>query len=204
MTVTCVPKPKGLKPEVWAVIVEAYSLGGHRTLGDMSVAMHRAAKAGDMLSADIPPEYSLRRYVERLQEFYRSEPAGLKDFPIEHSAYLLEVLGTVLCETEGRIANFSRAEVDWIVRVHTAAPMMPPYEVYRFACEYWNREQAGVSARTLDFSLARYGGWGWNGFSEAFENNWLPDGAYPGFSSGRIASKALAAARERNQTVREL
>ena len=187
-----------MKPEVWALIVEAYVLGGYRTTGDLEVALLGAAKHGDILKADIPPAYSLRRHVERLDRFYSSEPVGLQDIPIEHSAYVLEVLATMLEETEGRVDHFTRAEVDWIIRVHAAAPLLPPYEVYRYSIEYWSRAQAGDSARTLDVILASYGKWGWQGFAEAMDKGWLPDGRYPGFSSGRTTSKWLRAVREQH------
>lgn len=192
-----VPRPKGTKPEVWAFMVDAYTVGGCRTVADMTTAFHRAARTGDILKSDIPAEYTLRRRLKDLQAFFAGEPASLRDFPIEHSEYLLEVLMSVVDFTEGRVSNFTREEVDWIVRVHAAAPLVPSHSVYRFAQAYIARERTGESSTSLDISLASYANW--DVFSRLHDQDLLPAGQYPVFAQGVSASELAMRLRDRRE-----
>lgn len=154
--------PKGMKPELWDLMIESYGMGGYRTAGDMKVALLQAVREGEILAVEIPKERALYRHMVTLREFYSSDPVSLKDIPLEHSAYVLEVLLMKHEETGGRVDHFTRAEVDWIIRVHAAAPKFPPWLVYHYAFWYWSSEQAGKPTMHLDIALARGSGGSWS------------------------------------------
>lgn len=182
-------KPKGMKPELWDLMLEHYR-DGYRSVGDMTVQLLADARNEKLLRAEIPPERAMYRHIGRLNSFFTSEPVGLKDIPVEHSATVFAVLSAVVEETQGRVHVFTRAEVDWIIRVHAAAwGELTPWQTYAYAREYWARELAGENTVSLDLTLAHFKPWrpgGPDAIRDAAFAGWLPVGSYHGPYPGRM------------------
>lgn len=178
-----VPRPKGADPELWKLVCYLYERGSRSTSG-MTVALNLAAEEGAIRRAAIPEEYTVRRWVNKLNAFYESEPVGLADIPVEHSRYVLGVLATVVEVSQGKVQQLSRHEVEWIIRVHAAAPDLDHWQVFQYARLYWGYTNLQKPTIDLDLTLA-FAPWSDSAAMErltaALFAGWLPVGSYRTF-----------------------
>jgi hypothetical protein len=70
------------------------------------------------------------------------------------AALILPVLAAVAEHSAGRTTTVTMREAEWIVRVLTAAPDVPPFDAYQLARQYMRFQDRGVDTEPLDAVLA--------------------------------------------------
>lgn len=99
---------------------------------------------------DVPDVRTIQRAVADLRPRDQRGEWRLADATGEEAALVLPVLAAVFEKTEGRRMHISVGEAEWIVRLMTAAPDLPPWEAYQLTRAYIRASETESSTDLLD------------------------------------------------------
>ena len=131
-----------------------------------------------------------RRTVQRIAASVTARdstgPLRIQDFSPDDARLILDVLATVVAETEGRKNQLTQTEAVWVLRVRKGAPSMPPWESWLTARFYMGRqadkERDAKETVDLDCLLAFdpwQGGERANQYFQAILDGWIPVAPLP-------------------------
>lgn len=158
------------------------------------------ARFGD---AAAPSDVTVGKYWREVTPRDRSGEWRLAESPGRDAAPVLAVLAAVLERTEGRVRHLSVAESEWIVRLTTAVPDLPPWDAYRLARLYLARLAADEPSDSLDAALA-FAPWRDRGqrYVAAFLHGWIDHLHWMEFSP-EVEQMFLAAVEARERASKE-
>jgi hypothetical protein len=113
-------------------------------------------------------------------------PWRIQDFSPDGVRLILDVLATVVIETDGRKNQLTQAEAGWVLSVRKGAPSMPPWESWLTARFYMGRQadkdRDAKETVDLDCLLAFdpwQGGERANQYFQAILDGWIPVAPLP-------------------------
>jgi hypothetical protein len=126
------PVPRFIREEIERLAKDGMSPGEiERDL------LAREDATGSYPYADLLPERrTIERYAKAQQLPKADDVWDWAQASPEEAGIVQPVLAAAIAQTDGRIATFSRAQAEWVVRIRRAVPEMPAHVVWRFATEY--------------------------------------------------------------------
>jgi hypothetical protein len=118
-----------------------------------------------------PSDRTVAKYARQVTPHDRSGEWRLANATGEEAAFVLPVLARVLEKTQGRTRHLSVAEAEWIVRLSSAAPDLPPWVAFWLARAYLHAAEVAGDTDLLDRWVAFTP---WRNKGERWRK-WLPD-----------------------------
>jgi hypothetical protein len=119
--------------------------------------MYRHCQGLGLLGENPVSDRTFARWVKRIKPGISvKDPSGpwrFAEADPEEAALLLDVLLAVEERTKG-VLTLTAALAEWVVRLRTASPGMPPWIAFAFASAYRRRSVAQEESRDLDLLLA--------------------------------------------------
>jgi hypothetical protein len=174
-----------------------------------NTAQIRRALVKEFGEKEIPPDRSLRRYVQQSRNEKPEKLWTLSNTDPGMARQVMDVLKAVVEGTEGRRAYLTCGEAKLIERLVVAAPNIGPWHMWRLARLYIDRSRDGMDVADVDFFVASSndvvihkgcidhakeawcmdlvlsGGWRLN--QELHERTW-PDRPYPAFTISSVSA----------------
>ncbi len=145
------PRRRRIEPQILSEIREKTLLGW----SGPSIYRHLTALYENREIERTPPK--LRTIQKLVSEYALPDPSGpwtVKDASPEDVEVILLELAKIAMATKGAVAQFSRDEAAWILKIRALAPDLFALAVLDYAHAYAWCEQKGVGTEVLDLTLA--------------------------------------------------
>ena len=155
-------------------------------MGERANRIHESLGRQEAFAKRVPSLRTVQRIAASVAGRDSTGPWRIQDFSPDDAQLILDVLATVVIETQGRKNQLTQAEAGWVLRIRRGASSMPPWESWLTARFYMGRQadkdRDAKETVDLDCLLAFdpwQGGERANQYFQAILDGWIPVAPLP-------------------------